>query len=54
MKIFKFESFYDKFKRKMDEDHKKLLRYFRNQRYYYRHRDEIRKRRKEYYELTGK
>ena len=54
MKIFKFESFYDKIKRKMDEDHKKFLRHLRNQRYYERHKDEFRIRRKEYYELTGK
>ncbi|GAH92240.1 unnamed protein product [marine sediment metagenome] len=32
----------------------KWLRQARNQRYYMRHRAEVRKKRKEYYELTGK
>jgi hypothetical protein len=54
MKFFKFGSFYSKIKRKIDEDNKKFLRSLRNQRYYERHKDEFKKRRKEYYNLTGK
>ena len=38
----------------MKENHEKFLRSLRNQRYYYRHLQEFRNRRKEYYEKTGK
>ena len=34
--------------------HDDFLKKERNRRYYERHRDEIRQKRKEYYELTGK
>lgn len=54
MKIFSFERQIDKIRREMAEQHQKFLRQLRNQRYYIRHIDEFRKRRKEYYELTGK
>lgn len=38
----------------MKEQYRKNRRKLRNQRYYYRHLQEFRIRRKEYYEITGK
>lgn len=41
-------------KRKLAKIHQKQLKRLRNQRYYQKHRDIIRKKRKEHYNLTGK
>jgi hypothetical protein len=54
MKLFKFESQYTKLMRMIKEQHQKNIRKLQNQRYYYRHIQEFRLRRKEYYEITGK
>jgi hypothetical protein len=54
MKFFNFESQYTKLMRMMKEQHRKNIRKLRNQLYYYRHLQEFRIKRKEYYEITGK
>lgn len=53
-KIYYFFSPYAKFQMETAERLKKSTRRYQNQRYYQAHRDEIRAKRKEYYEMTGK
>ena len=53
-KIYYFFNPYAEFQRQTAERLKKSTRRYQNQRYYQAHRDEIRAKRKEYYEMTGK
>ena len=41
-------------KRKLAKIHQKQLKSLRNQRYYQKHKEDLRKKRKEYYDFHGK